>query len=280
VVRRLAARAPVVKARAVLEAYSRAGGALIAGGLAYSALFALLPAILLVIGLTGIVVHDPARRAEIVAALARHIPPLRDLFDLGLREVSEGAVQFSLVAVAGLIWGASRFYAALDDAFARIFRDDAPRGVVARTLRGIISVAALMAAFLGAVALTSLASFLEESLVAAEGGGGRTAARLVSPVLAAAVFAVGVAAVYRFVPPRRPTWKTLAPPALVVGIALAAFTDVFVYLAPRLIGSLAVYGAIAALFAALVWLSIGFQVLLLGAAWVRERMRIPAAAEA
>src|SRR5205814_7721131 len=108
---RLAGTTPVVGARAVLDAYGRAGGALIAGGLAYSALFALLPAILLVIGITGLVVHDPARRAEFVTALARHIPPLRDLFDVALREVSQGAAQFSLIAVVGLVWGASRFYA-------------------------------------------------------------------------------------------------------------------------------------------------------------------------
>jgi uncharacterized BrkB/YihY/UPF0761 family membrane protein len=62
-----------------------------------------------------------------------------------------------------------------------------------------------------------------------------------------------------------------------VGITLAAFTDLFVYIAPRLIGSLALYGAIAASFAALVWLSVGFQALLLGAAWTRERMRVRAA---
>src|SRR5439155_10959479 len=139
-----------------------------------------------IIGLTGLVVHDPVRRAEIVGALARHIPPLRDLFDLGLRQVSDGAVQFSLIALAGLIWGASRFYAALDDAFARIFPEEAPRGLVARTVRGIVSVGALVAAFVGAVALTSVASFLEESLLAVEGGSGaRVASRIISPVLAA-----------------------------------------------------------------------------------------------
>jgi len=276
VVGRIAEWAPVVRARSILDAYGEAGGALIAAGLAYSALFALLPAILLVVGLTGIVVHDPASRTELVTALARHIPPLHDLFDLALREVSNGAVQFSLLAVVGLVWGASRFYAALDDAFARIFRDETPRGVLARTLRGIVSVGALMIAFLGAIALTSVASFLEESLVAG-GGAGREASRLISPLLAAALFTLAIAVVYRFVPPRRPPWSTIAPPALVVGIALAAFTDLFVYIAPRLIGSLALYGAIAASFAALVWLSVGFQALLLGAAWIRERMRVRAA---
>jgi membrane protein len=267
----------VVRARSVLDAYSQAGGALIAGGLAYSALFALLPAILLVVGVTGIVVHDPVRRTEVVTELARHIPPLRDFFDLALREISEGAVQLTVLAVAGLIWGASRFYSALDYAFARIFRDETPRSVLARTVRGVLSVGALMIAFLGAVALTSVASFLEESLLAG-GSTARAASRLLSPLLAAALFSLAIAAVYRFVPPRRPPWGSLALPALVVGVALAAFTDLFVYIAPRLIGSLAVYGAIAASFAALVWLSIGFQVLLLGAAWVRERMQPRAAA--
>jgi len=273
VLERVAGWRAVVRLRAVLTRYDAAGGGLAAGGLAYAALFALLPAILLIIGLAGLVVRDPARQAEIVSSLASHLPPLRDLFEIGLRSVSDGAVQYSLIGVVGLVWGASRFYIALDDAFSRVFRDEAPRGLLVRTARGVLSVGALVGAFLGAIALTSVASFLEESLLARGAGDAtRLGSRFISPVLAALVLALGVGLVYRFVPPRRPPWSAVALPAIVVGIGLAAFTDLFVYLTPRLVGSLAVYGAIAAVFAALIWLSTGFQVLLLGAGWVRERM--------
>jgi uncharacterized BrkB/YihY/UPF0761 family membrane protein len=74
------------------------------------------------------------------------------------------------------------------------------------------------------------------------------------------------------VPARHVPWRALLPPAIAVGILLAALTQLFSYIAPRLIGTAAVYGTFVAIFAAMVWLSTGFQLLLVGAAWVRERL--------
>jgi uncharacterized BrkB/YihY/UPF0761 family membrane protein len=47
---------------------------------------------------------------------------------------------------------------------------------------------------------------------------------------------------------------------------------VFVFVAPRLIGAAAFIGTLATAFAALAWLSLSFQALLFGAAWVRDRV--------
>jgi uncharacterized BrkB/YihY/UPF0761 family membrane protein len=60
-------------------------------------------------------------------------------------------------------------------------------------------------------------------------------------------------------------------PAILVGIVLTVLVQGFVFLAPRLIGSAALLGTIAVVFAALAWFSLSFQALLIGAAWVRER---------
>src|SRR6185369_8095473 len=50
--------------------YDRAGGGLIAGGLAYAALLALLPGMLLVLSIFAIVVSDEATRERIVSLIA------------------------------------------------------------------------------------------------------------------------------------------------------------------------------------------------------------------
>jgi uncharacterized BrkB/YihY/UPF0761 family membrane protein len=60
-------------------------------------------------------------------------------------------------------------------------------------------------------------------------------------------------------------------PALAAGLGLALLTQLFSYLVPRLVGGSALYGTFLAVFAAMVWLSTGFQILLVGAAWVRDR---------
>ena len=263
----------VVKVRAVLDAFNDAGGGLLAGGLAYAALFALLPGLLLLTGLLGLVITDPERQRAAVAAIGQTVPPLATIADQTLQQVSRGAVSVSIIGLAGLAWGASRFYGSLDDAFARIFRDAPVRGLVERIVRGLLSVVFLVVVFLGGIALTGIASALVEQspfgVFVPE-----TVAfwRIAAPVIASALFVAGVAVVYRLVPDRVVPVRALAAPSFVVGVALALFTQLFTFVAPRLIGVAAVYGSLAAIFSLMVWLGTSFQVLLLGAAWVRVNL--------
>ena len=53
---------------------------------------------------------------------------------------------------------------------------------------------------------------------------------------------------------------------------VALFTALFTALTPQLVGSLQIYGAFVAVFAAMIWLSFVSQALLIGAAWVHRRM--------
>ena len=70
--------------------------------------------------------------------------------------------------------------------------------------------------------------------------------------------------------------RVLLPPAILAGLALTVLTEAFVFLAPRLVGALEVFGGFAAVFAALAWLSLTFQILIIGAVWTHERLGAPA----
>ena len=258
-------------ARRVLDLYGAAGGGLLAGGLTYSALFALLPSLLLLTGVLGFVVDDPERRVEIVRGIGRALPPLEGLVAASLDQITQGAAGFGTLGLLGLAWGASHFYGSLDDAFARIFHNEPKRGFVARTVRGVLSVVLLVTVFIAALALTGLTSYLAEETATRFGRETATFWQVASTGLAAVVFVAATALIYRVVPAQRSSWSAIAPPALVAGIGLALVTQLFSYVAPRLIGVAAVYGAFVAVFAAMVWLSTGSQILLLGAAWLRER---------
>jgi uncharacterized BrkB/YihY/UPF0761 family membrane protein len=195
---------------------------------------------------------------------------LRDLLEASLAAISDGAVGFGVLGLLGLTWGASRFYTSLDDAFAHVFRDARPRGFLERTVRGLVSVALLAATYIAALVLTAIASLLAER-VEDRLPGADLIWQVVTPLAAGLVFIAAVTLTYRLVPPSVPSWRAVAAPAIVVGIGEAALTQLFSYVAPRLVGSAAVYGTFVALFAAMIWLSFGFQLLLLGAAWVRAR---------
>ena len=257
--------------RIVLDGYGRIGGGTLADGLAYNALFALLPALLLVVAVIGLIVHDPARQASIIDAIAAQVPPLRDLLTRTFQAISEGVAEVSIVGLLALVWGASRFARALDTSFSRVFNRTPERSIVRRSLVGLASVVVLIVAVVTAVGLASVASFVmadlgEPILLPNLGRLG-----LVNPLITAIAMSIGVAAVYRFMPAHHPRWRSIRLPAVLVGIAVALFTQAFAFLAPRLIGIAALYGAIAAVFAVLAWLSISAQLLLIGLVWVRFR---------
>jgi membrane protein len=265
-------RADVRRARAVLARYDTAGGGLLAAGLAFTALFALVPGALLILGVAGFVLGEGAGRGDLGDLFARLAPPLADAFATLLVELARNAAALSLVGLLALVWGVSRFNSALETALARVFHEAPRRGFVRRTTFSLLAVLVLVAAVLGGIVLAGAVGVLEERLVI----GGRPVAdlapwRLLSTALSAAIVTVGIASVYRLVPTAHPRWGALVLPAAGVAVGVTVLTQVFVYVAPRLVGAAAVLGSVAAVFAALAWFSLVFQLLLLGAAWTAER---------
>jgi membrane protein len=273
VTRRIGGIAAVRTLVATLAVYDRAGGGLVAGGLAYTSLIALLPGLLLVVSILGLVVGDPADRERIVRVIATSVPPLESMARAAFEQLAAGAVPTGILAVIGLLWGSSRFYAAIDNAFSRVFDDARRRNEIERTVRGIIVTGLFVALPILALAAGSVASWLLDLAPAGMEirGMARGAWQLASPLGSFVLFVGGTAALYRWVPAAPVSLRALLPPALGAGFALALFTQIFTFVAPRLVGVAALYGTFVAVFALLAWLSIGFNVLLLGASWTRVR---------
>lgn len=254
----------------VLEAYDGAGGGLTASGLAYTSLIALLPGLLLMVSIFGVVIDDEATREQVVSAIAEAVPPLEEFARAAFESVSAGAVPTGIIAVLGLLWGSSRFYAALDYAFTRIFHDVRKRNEIERTLRGIVVTFLLVAVPLGALILGVITAWVAEVLPGPVTG---VILQLTTPVGSFLLFVTGTMLVYRYVPGEHVPWRALALPAVLVGITLAGFAQLYALLAPLLTRMAAVYGTFVAFFAILAWLSISFNLLLFGACWTRVRDR-------
>ena len=260
---------------AVFATYDLAGGGLVAGGLAYAALVAILPGLLLVAGVAGLLITDPELRATLLRTISDAVPPLEEVGRLALDQAAAGAGPTSLLAVLGLVYGASRFYAALDEAFARIFRNAPVRHIVARYARAVVATLLVIAVpATGLLAGAVLTSFVGPAPVL---DGSLPAVGLIlalgSPLLTMGLFVAGVAGVLRLVPARHVPMTVLGKPALVSGLLIGAFTQLFAAIAPRLIGTAAFYGAFVAVFALLAWLAVSFNLLLLAASWTAVRLR-------
>jgi YihY family inner membrane protein len=246
----------------------------VAGGLAYTSLIALLPGLLLTLSIIGLLVAGAPEREQVVAAIASAVPPLAGMARAAFEQVAAGAVPTGILAVIGLLWGSSRFYASLDNALARVFRNAPRRNEIERTIRGVAVTGLFVALPLVALVAGSVASWLLD--LAPDDveitGAARGLWQLASPLGSFALFFGGTAAVYRWVPAVHVPMAALLAPAALAGSVLAAFTLVFTFVAPRLVGVAALYGTFVAVFGLLAWLSIGFNVLLLGASWTRVRM--------
>jgi membrane protein len=254
-----------------MDRYGAAGGGLLAGGLAYAALFAIVPAVLLLAGVVGLFVGDAGERARIVEILADVLPPMRDLIEVVLAEAARDAAPVSILGAVALLWGTSRFAVAFQDAVARVMGGEKRRGLFASNAGALAAVVLMIAAILLSTMLSGILEFLEQgaSLGAFEFVGGAIAITLgLLPVVATIAATI---LVYRIVPVPHPPWRAVIVPGFAAGLALTVVARVFAFLAPRLIGSAALLGTLATAFAALAWLALSFQALLLGVAWVRDR---------
>lgn len=265
-------RLPQVAAvRAPLDVYGRAAGGLLARGLAFSALFALIPTLLLVLGLVGWVAGDAGARDRISATLVTTFPPLASLIGDSVQALSDGAALASLIGIAGVVWTASQFYGALDQAIARIYSDEPERSTLLRTARGFVAVVLLAGSVASLIVLGSLAVALDAVSATREAPVRALVALLNSPLVLVVLASLVVLLIYRLVPPQTPSWRATGIPAAAVGAIVVVLSQAFVFLVPRLVGAAALAGSLASAFVTLAWLSLSFQALLLGAAWVRVR---------
>jgi membrane protein len=264
----------------ILAAYDAAGGGLLASGLAFNSLFAILPAILLIIAVVGVLLGDPSRLLAVSDSLSASFPPLAGFFTVALGGFAHGAVTYSVVGVVALVWGASRFYQSLDDAMARIFESTRRRDPLRRSMLGVVSVL-LLATMIGAgIVVSNVATGLAGNGLPGSAVGSAILSTMIGAGVASVVaFSAGVAIIYRLLPTNQPGWRMIARPAVAVGTFAALFTALFSVLTPQLVGSLQVYGAFVAVFAAMIWLSLISQALMLGAAWVHRRVVVDGASK-
>lgn len=256
---------------AVLSRYDRAGGALLAGGLAYSALFAIVPLALMSAGLTGLLVRDPTTREQVISTITDVMPPLRGLVSLVLTEAAGAAGTISIIGAATLVWSGSRFVLAFEDAMVRIAGAARTRNLLERNLFGLGAVIVLVGVLVGSAVLAAMAAFFDAAATTNGYVVVSAFTRLTLAFLPIVLSIAAVAVVYRYVFEVHPSVRALWRPAWVVALILSIVARLFVYIAPRLIGAAAAIGTIATAFAALAWLGLSFQALLVGAAWVSER---------
>jgi membrane protein len=274
-VRRALMRRPLVRlALDVINGYNVAGAGLLSAGLAFGALFAIVPGLLAIVGLLGILIDDAATREQIVNWIVQQVPPLQQVATTVVDSLVSGSRVASVVGLIGVIWGASGFYGSLDNALSRLFPGPGTRGVIQQRIRGIIGVFALVGTALVGVVVNSVIGLAASRLNVPGADSLQTIGPLGSCLIGVAVVGIVLVVVPRSPPsPRAALW-----PSILGGVAIGLLTALFGLLEPYLVKGFAALGIIASVFAALIWLNFTFQILLYSAAWAcvrrdRERAR-------
>jgi membrane protein len=261
VVERLRELPGVSTATLVVTRYSEAGGGVLAGGLAFAFLFAIMPALLLISSLAAFLLGNPSMRDRILAALAEQFPPLAPVLDASLAAAVSAAPAVSLVSLLVLLWSASGLVRALDVALGLIFREQTVGG---GPLRLVILVLAAGAAALGV-------TFVVVAVSVSGPVGDLVGIGIATRFAAIATLICLLMVTYRYLPRTRPGWSSAVLPGVVAGLAIAVLMAGFAMLSPLLLGSTKVFGALAVTFLGIVWLGLATDAFLLGAAWVAVR---------
>ena len=254
-------------ARLVMEVYGGAGGGLLAAGIAYRVLFALAPAVLLLVAMLGFIVADEATSAAIVEALGQAFPPLEGILESSLEALAEGAVSMSIISIALLLWGASGLYLAIEEGVARMIPFGPRRDPARRTILGLLAVVVLIGSIVALAVLGAVLDIAGQLVPTEVGAPGVPLGRLFGIAGAALV----VTAAYRYLPTARPPWRAAIVPGVVVGAGIGLLTILYVVIAPRLAGLSFLYGSMATVLVTLAWVGIVSQLLLLGAVWTAIR---------
>ena len=152
-------RIPLVQAiQNVLDTYNAAGGGITSSGLAYGALFAVIPGLLLIVSLLVIVVDTEVARQEVIDWIIKQVPPLEAFATDIVASVANQARVGSVIGLVLFIWGASGFYLGLEGAMVRLFPGPRRRDPIVGRLRGAIAVVIVVGAVLAMFVANTLAT--------------------------------------------------------------------------------------------------------------------------
>ena len=243
------------------DAYNASGGGLLASGLAFSALFAVIPGILLVISVLILFAADKDTQERFVDWITTQVPPLANVAAEIVNSVKDSAKVGTVIGLVGFVWGASGFYLALENALGRFFPSRRGRDPIMGRIRSIVAVMLVVGGVLAAFGVNVVLSlFVGDGVVA-----------LTSPIVTIGAASLICLACYRLVPVEPPRLRAAAPAALLAGVFIGVLTSLFGLISAWLFGGLLALGALASVFLALIWFGYVFQALLYGAAYARQR---------
>jgi len=256
-------------ARVVWSAYGRHAGSQLAAGISYRVLFSLVPLAAFVVSVVDLLLPSELR-ADVIDWLFHRFPGhgLESAVNKSVSHPGATAPLVGLVALAGLLWGASGMMASIRIAFRVVWEVPGPTYVRGK-LRDFLLVAIAAALLLVAVGVSLAVQLAAEAGKGASAAIGLQGGTRVLGVIAQlggglVVGFLALIVLYWVVPPVRVPLRQLWPSAALAAVAIELLIKAFSFYAARTTAN-SVYGPLGALFTFLLLIYLLGTVLLLGA---------------
>lgn len=241
---------------------------LIAAGVTYYMLVALVPALTLVVSLYGLF-NDPADVPHQVNLFAGILPQggLDILNDQLTRLAATGRPTLGValvISVAIALWSANAGVQSLFDAMNIAYEEEEKRNFFVRTLLGFGFTLALAIAGIIFIGIVLIIPVVMQFLYLPSGLDWLV--KILSYLLMLVLLIAGVGALYRWGPSRREAkWRWVVPGAIFSAVGIAIVSVVFSWYAANFSNYNATYGSLGALIGFLTWMWLSTTVVIAGA---------------
>ncbi len=263
------------------RSYSRHGGRMLAGAVAFSALLSIAPLLFIALGVASTVVDTDVSRASVMHDLARWIGDDGATTIFSLLERASDRHRSGLASIVGgvvLVYASTRLFSQMKRALNHMWDVHARSG---RGLRGKVwkqlrkrGLALLMVLFVGLliVAVVIVKTIVAASTQALGDAATQVVVRIVETVISLATTTLMFAALFKLLPDARLTWRDAWRGALVTAVLFSIGTTVIgLYLGHKTLDVL--YGPGGSLVMVLLWVHYSAQVFFFGAAVTGELAR-------
>jgi membrane protein len=241
---------------------------LLAGGVAFFALLALVPALIALVSLYGLVAEPDDVQRQVTDALAAAPSEVRDVVTQQLSSItsdSGGALGLTaIISIAVALWSASSGIANLMAGINAAYDEDETRGFIKR--RGV-ALAFTIGAIVFLVVAFGLIAILPSVLAdTGLGTAGRIAAGIARWVLLLGAMILALGILYRYGPDRDDAkWSWVSPGALVATALWLAGSALFAVYTANFGKYNETYGSMGAVVVVMLWLYISALAVLVGA---------------
>ncbi len=255
--------------RTAVIRYNQAQVPRAAAGLAYYALFALFPLLIVLVAIASFFLEGESAILRLVDTLTTALPISENLIRQSIQRILELRRTLGLASLVGLIWSASGAFALLVDSVNRAWPEAERRNFLERRLAALGIVGTLAGLFSAIVILTAGFSLLSQLRVPLAGNvsvyettAWSALANLTPWLLSFFLFA----SLYRWIPNTEVSWSAAASSGLMMSLVWEVLNRTFSwYLRSELARFELIYGSLSAVVTLMLWVYISSLIVLFGA---------------